>query len=553
MRLLLGHLFLVTSGIILSFPSAQAQSFNIKNFDELASQAGFNYRQIKEAPQSKRVKIAILDKDFTGYKDAIGKTLPARTTYIPGPVAVGSKGSDQHGFYMAQIAHAFITEQNRLTNTEIEFLLIEYNGYSNLIAAVDRAIQEKVDIVLHALVIEYGSNFDGGGFFNKEIDRAAHAGILWVNAAGNNKITTYNFSPIRTNADNWVQLPGPNQTISFRCDPIPDTDSCPLRLVLAWNDSKDNPEEGTDKDLDLLLLDDTLNIMAGSYLQQKLKTDGVPGESKYPREIIEQKLEKGRYLIRVKNRSNNFTNRDNLRITAVGDGIQFENSDKNENIAVMADNPRALTVGAWDADKSSLSKRLRKPEVLAPSIIELEDDKKFAGSSNATAIAVAALALIYQELDYNKKLTKEDAIKRLTSSAPRRMANMGFGLPTEALGFGPRNGECFLPLNPYNLPYNYQLYVRNGAIAVDTTQGLKLMTLFSLQNMDRRLNPRDQSFKVIATPNGLVNVARAMQNLPYPEIFELPEDSYVCSNINVNYPPTNKANTLGFKFRSGPK
>jgi hypothetical protein len=229
--------------------------------------------------------------------------------------------------------------------------------------------------------------------------------------------------------------------------------------VLSWNDFSDDVNARTDKDLDLVLSDDLLNIVQVSALVQSVDEDlngalenseaprltrpkpavstgpqvatgepavtdepapavapaaapssaptiepyvapaagpaaPAPGYSQYPREIIEAQLKPGRYFIRVKNRSQNFTAQDMYRIAVDDIFTELEFYDRNENMMIMADNPNVITVGASDSDRSSKSVRLGKPNILFPSIVEISDKEQYAGSSNAAAIAAAKAALL---------------------------------------------------------------------------------------------------------------------------------------------------------------
>jgi hypothetical protein len=330
-------------------------------------------------------------------------------------------------------------------------------------------IDLKADIVLHSIVRDYGGNFDGGGFFNKQVNRAVETGTLWFNAAGNFGKSAYNVRSIQTGNDDWVKMPGPNSSLPIRCKPQAPVTTCNTRIVLSWNDFSDDVNARTDKDLDLVLTDDMLNVIQVSALVQSVDddingaienteeprltrpkptvstqtvnaeaataeavnpqfatTDTVdasepapagasspqstikpyvaaapppspgpgPGFSQYPREIIEAQLKPGRYFIRVKNRSQNFTAQDKFRIAVDDIFTELELADRNENLMIMADNPNVITVGASDSDRSSKSVRLGKPNILFPSIVELSDKEQYAGSSNAAAIAAAKAALL---------------------------------------------------------------------------------------------------------------------------------------------------------------
>ncbi|RYZ79835.1 MAG: protease, partial [Proteobacteria bacterium] len=75
--------FVMLFAVTFSFSfGASAQVF--KNISSHQSSLGFNkYYDTKNA---RPVKIAIFDKGFSGFEAEIGRTLPANTYYVAGPV-----------------------------------------------------------------------------------------------------------------------------------------------------------------------------------------------------------------------------------------------------------------------------------------------------------------------------------------------------------------------------------------------------------------------------------------------------------------------------------
>src|SRR5690606_25780032 len=165
-----------------------------------------------------------------------------------------------------------------------------------------------------------------------------------------------------------------------------------------------------DKDLDIALTDDFLNIIQSSSLKQSADPkENRPGYSKYPREIIAAEIKTGSYLLRVKNRSSNFSKKDRLRITVDGDGITMPSYSPGESLLNPADNASVITVGASDSDRSSISLSLGKPDLLAPSSIRLTSGEEYRGSSNSAAIVAAGLALLKSE---DTTLTRKELLQR---------------------------------------------------------------------------------------------------------------------------------------------
>ncbi|MCB0350402.1 MAG: S8 family serine peptidase, partial [Bdellovibrionales bacterium] len=340
--------------------SGQAESLDLKNFSEISKPMGFQTHYAEYVTSKKNtVKIAILGSSFQSYDVELGKTIPSGTVFHTPPLPADEGEEDslsQHGLYMAQLLVKLMTDNNQKKELEPELHLFPYvYKYSNFKWAIEEAIKQKVDIILYSTVKDFGGNNDGKGFINSLVNKALDAGILWVNAAGNYGQTTYNAS-IETVTGDWVKLPGPNNTVGIECKPIRDLKECHLRLTLSWNDFKDNTDVGTDKDLDLVLSDDALNIFEnnrGALIQKKDPKSEETGVSKYPREIIEINLKEGLYFARIKNMSHNFSSRDQLRLVGDGDGISFVQSNREESLLNPADNAGVITVGATDTDKSS--------------------------------------------------------------------------------------------------------------------------------------------------------------------------------------------------------
>ncbi|MCB0350704.1 MAG: S8 family serine peptidase [Bdellovibrionales bacterium] len=542
-----------------------AWALDADSFTKIKQSLGFAPYYKLNAATRRKIKVAVFDNGFDGYEKALGKDLPADTTYVKGTLPSNEKNDTAHGRFMAEILYALMTNNGKEKDLAPELYLFKTTGFTNLKEAIDESIRLKVDVILHSMVREYGSNFDGEGFFNTEINRATSAGIIWVNAAGNFAKTTFNLKDFSTDDDGWIKLPGENQSLPIRCEKAEDKnntnsksnstakndkkndgnndakdipETCDLRLVLSWNDFNNDPEVGTNKDLDLILTDDTLNILQTSNLTQTTDEKTAPGHSKYPREILEATIKPGRYFVRVKNRSKNFSSKDSLRITAdraispKGYFISMENIDTTETLLNPADNPTVITVGATDSDLSSLSTKLNKPEILAPSLIAVSDQEAYLGSSNSAAIVAAGVALIKTQ---NEDLDREELIKAMTSLAYQNVT--GEGLPTQVLGFSPTGttdsdeNPCF-QLEPLQGPP--PMYIRyildRGGVLVRTSNALRIVTPFDPINLSPGMRRIQQDDIVVMTPEGLtLRPRREMIPPHWAEVFQLPQGTTTCS------------------------
>lgn len=492
----MGKIF--ASVVIFSVVSQAWAGATISNFADIRRSLGLS-RLTDRVQDGRTVRVAILDKAFTGVRAEFGRTLPANTRYVPGKVAAPDDLNSDHGVRMAQMVSALVTEDLRHPR-RLDLRLYNAFGFTNFRDAIRDAIQQRVDIILYSEVWEYGGNLDGRGFVNAEVDRAVKAGILWVNAAGNFGRTTYN-GRIQKGEDSWVRLPDQNRALKLVCR-AKSGGGCPAKIVLSWNDFKDDSEEGTDKDLDLALTDDLLNVVQSSSLKQSNdRNETRAGYSKYPREIVGAELKPGTYYLRVKDASGNFGDRDRLRITADGENLEMPSAQTNESLLVPADNPNVLTVGASDSDRSGASARLGKPDLLAVSAVKLSDGNEFRGSSNSAAFTAAVAALI--------KLSGERPTRALMME--RAFAfNWDRGLLSlNLLRFAPAGGGCFAdaPQTP-NLPSYVSNVLAAGGRLVQTTAGLRIMTAVDPLRLFPDLRRQRLDDMILVTPQGPMIAAR---------------------------------------------
>lgn len=505
-------------GTVLLSMAAMAQTQTITNLDDVRIGLGLDRIEVKAG--ARPVKVAILDKAFYNVKKEIGVSLPKSTVYIPGSIPAPEDFKSDHGVRMAQIVASLATEGLKHPK-RLQLRLYNTFGYTNFRTAIDDCLKNKVDLILYSEVWEFGGNLDGRGFINVEVDRAAKAGILWINAAGNFGQTTFN-GRIETLQEDWVRLPDDNRSLRLICK-APKDRKCLAKGVLSWSDFKDDAEEGTNKDLDVALTDDLLNILtAGSLQQSDDRQEARPGYSKYPRETFVAELNPGLYYIRVKNRSKNFDRSDWLRITVDGDNLEMPSAQPLESILVPADNPRVLTIGATDSERSGMSTRLRKPDLLAPSSVKLSDGSEFRGSSNAAAFVAGAAAVMRMG---GFKLKRELFIQRGLDFNWERS-----GMPLSLLRFRPASGPCFTEgVWPEAPGYVKQVLAAGGRL-VATSAGWRIMVPFDPIRLDPRLQRFAPDDMIAATPEGL-RIFKRLGFVPPEaiEVFARPVEAGLCN------------------------
>jgi hypothetical protein len=358
------------------------------------------------------VKIAILDNSFDGYKEALGSSLPSDTKFYQGSVDA-PENLQPHGLVMAQLLTKFLRGQSN-RKLPYELHLYQTYGYTNFKEAVADVVKNKFDVVLYPQVWEYGGNGDGKGFINSIVNEAVNAGILWINAAGNFALGTFNYK-VDPDADGWLALP--EGGIPIRCE----KSECDARIVLSWNDFRNDIELGTNKDLDLFLTDKDDKVIASAELIQRRMLDKDNEKfSIYPREILQTKLQGGYYFLKVKTNSRSWSADDRFRITVSGRDVTGRTNSVGESILNPADNPGVITVGSCDTSDSSMSMTLQKPELVAPSIMNLPMRVQYMGSSVAATL-VAAGAVAYKTQDEN--LSRESFLRSVVPSLgqPRKL------------------------------------------------------------------------------------------------------------------------------------
>lgn len=489
------------------------QAITIKNLPEI--QKALNVKAWQSKPLKKKIKVAVLDKGFYGYEKELGKGIPKDTQYIPGPVEAPKDSKVEHGLVMAQLVTSMMKTP--------ELYLYNVYGYSNLKAAIEDLTAKDIDLVLYSEVWEFGGNRDGKGFINALVDKAVDKGVTWINAAGNFGLSSY-VAKIESDDDDWVKLPDQNQSLKIQCNKK-DEEKCQLRAVLSWNDFKDDPEVGSDKDLDFALTDDLLNVLESSSLKQTSdKEEKKAGYSSYPRETIIKEIGKGTYFLRVKNRSGNFDSNDELMITVDGDGLSMPSHSRGKSVLNPADNSGVITVGALDSDRSSFNDKLKKPDLLAMSSVKTSVGE-FRGSSNSAALVAGAIGLV------KSRAPQKDFEGIIEEAKLNGWADHKRGLPINWLGFNSPRGNCFVAEKlKEELPSQINDVINVGGIFVQTTAGSRLMTPYDPIHLDesiQRIQPNDF---ILTTPEGYKLAERYSPYIPngWVEVFQTPQGMSLC-------------------------
>lgn len=324
----------------------------------------------------KGVKIGVLDLGFDGYKDLLGKTLPARVTaksFVPDvePDQVG----EPHGTKCAEVVHAMAPDA--------ELFLVHYNG-KNLRPPLDWLLSQGAQIISHS-VGTMGEPMDGTGSWARFVDTIAAKNILWVNSMGNDAEAHYR-AKVEPTADQWLTFPNNSPALKVTFSAQEKT----TNFVLRWDDWSGNATQ----DLDLMLYDEKGTLVARSEDAQ----NGSKGDR--PVEYFQLKtLPVRTYLIKVL--AKRLTRPVIFDLNAYHG--KFASATPAYSLGAPADARGAFSVGAiyWkDNSLESYSSRgpttdgRVKPDLVAPARVT-SFKGSFSGTSAATPHAAGAAALVW--------------------------------------------------------------------------------------------------------------------------------------------------------------
>lgn len=327
-----------------------------------------------------RVKVAVLDTGFEGYQEALGTALP-RQVVVRSFRADERLGGSDHGRRAAEVVASIAPNAT--------LYLVNFSTVTELNAAVDYLVQERVDVVSFSLGYVHNGFGDGTGAVNEAVRRGTAAGQAWAVASGNwaqqhwagayldgDRDALHEFAPGRqANAHTFVQ--GDLITVSLR-----------------W----DEPPGKACSDYDLELRGPDGSLVRASRDIQSCQQD--PLES-----IQVLATQTGTYSVRIPGPAGGGPGR-RLDLLVVGSpdrGFPLEASVPAGSLAAPADSGTVIAVGALaSALRSEASYSSRgptadgrpKPEVLAPAAGPLGG--VFSGTSAAAPHVAGALTLLQE-------------------------------------------------------------------------------------------------------------------------------------------------------------
>ena len=289
-----------------------------------------------------------------------------------------------HGELVAQTVYDFAPAAR--------YLFVNYHTEQDFQAAVEWLIQRRPDVVVHSNSFIEGP-FDGSGPAAQAVDRAAAAGIAWVNSAGNYAERHWEGTWADATADDVLDWPGvPDWSFAVDADR-------PITFALSW----DQPDGAEITDLDLVL---ERRTASGEWVQVTASRDSqVDGARAAERFTGVSSGEGGEFRVRVvrmagpppAGRITMFSRE--IAMDAIGDPA-------TGSIPTPGDAEGSITVGAVDWTNNSLKAYSSqgptddgrmKPDITAPTntrVLTATGPRSIGGTSNAAPNAAGAIALL---------------------------------------------------------------------------------------------------------------------------------------------------------------
>ncbi|MGQ9700820.1 MAG: S8 family serine peptidase, partial [Candidatus Bipolaricaulaceae bacterium] len=191
------------------------------------------------------VKIAVIDVGFAGFPQSQARGDLPYGLITRDFTGTGMETGLTHGTAVAEIVYDIAPAAT--------LYLVKIANEVDLDNAVTYCIAEGVHIIVHSLGWFNTSFYDGTGVIAQIVDRAASAGILWVQAAGNSGLRHFGPTFTDTNRDGWHDT---DVTLTANSGDR-------LLLYLTWDSWPTTAD-----DYDLFLFDPAGNLVASSTKTQ---------------------------------------------------------------------------------------------------------------------------------------------------------------------------------------------------------------------------------------------------------------------------------------------
>ncbi len=124
-----------------------------------------------------RAKVAVLDGGFSGYSSRLGTELPSSVTTRSFRADGSITAGESHGTACAEIVYDMYPE--------VDLYLVNFSTDLQMHNAVTWLINQGVDVISYSIGWWNAGDGRGNGPITEDVKRAAAAGIIWCNSAGN--------------------------------------------------------------------------------------------------------------------------------------------------------------------------------------------------------------------------------------------------------------------------------------------------------------------------------------------------------------------------------
>lgn len=274
------------------------------------------------------VEVGVLDLGFLGYANRISEGELPSDVITKSFVGSGSEidfwAQTPHGTACAEVVYDMAPG--------VQLYLVNFGTEVEWADAVDWLLAQGVDVISFSAGWPAGGPGDGTGTLAEKVSDVRDAGVLWVNAAGNDAQRHW-MGQWNDPESNWWH----NYTSADETDEITVTGESQMVIGLRWND----PWGGSANDYDLFLFD--------SSLQEVARSENVQDGDDDPQELIVYYLPPpGVYHVAV-----------SKQLGALPRTLELFSYDHDfhywiatSSLVVPSDSPGSLTVGAtyWQDD-----------------------------------------------------------------------------------------------------------------------------------------------------------------------------------------------------------
>jgi len=217
------------------------------------------------------VKIGVIDLGFTGFTGLVGSELPAPVTHCY--AGIGQPTDEMSACEQGGVHGTAVTETLMDIAPDATLYISNPQSLLDLHDAVDWMISQGVTIINHSVGWTWEGPGDGTSPYTDgalaAVDRAVAAGITWINAAGNEGLSTW--SGPWSDADGDAEM---EFAEDLERNAISALSGQEIILQLRWQDSWTNAAT----DLDLYLVSSTGAILKSSEKPQRGLSGNTPFE-----------------------------------------------------------------------------------------------------------------------------------------------------------------------------------------------------------------------------------------------------------------------------------